>query len=360
MKKQIVSALAAFFLAAFAVTGCGNAVADTQTGIEDETASMATASDSGTTTTAAAAEPQEKVYKIAVNEFNDFDEVDQCREGFFEGLSREGFVEGKNLDVDLKDANADAPTAAENAKKFSADNYDMIFSIGTPATQASYEAAGESGIPVVYAAVSDPVRAGFAKEDGTPVGEITGTSDTPAVEDQLKLVRQLMPDAKIIGILHTTSELNSTAEIEAYRELATEYGFEIRTSAVSSSASIDVSVKALEAMDADCIVMVHDNTLADHISKIVSEARSAELPVFGVTADQMDHGCVAGYAVDYVQAGIDAGEMAAKILRGEAEASTITCKQETAYSLYLNTKAADRRDIEFPDELLQAAAEVYE
>lgn len=360
MKKRIVSALAAALLALSVVTGCGNSAVSTQTGIEDETASMATASDSGATGTAAAAEPQGKVYRIAVNEFNDFDEVDQCREGFFEGLAREGFVEGKNLDVDLKDADADAATVSENAKKLAADNYDMIFSIGTPATQAGYEAASENGIPVVYAAVSDPVRAGLAKEDGTPVGEVTGTSDTPAVEEQLKLIRQLMPDATTIGILHTTSEINSTAEIETYRELATEYGFEIRTSAVSSSASIDVSVKALEALDADCIVMVHDNTLADHISKVVSEARSAEMPVFGITADQMDHGCIAGYAVDYVQVGIDAGEMAAKILKGEAKASEISYKQENTYSLYLNTKTARRRDIEIPDELTQAAAEVYD
>lgn len=359
MKKRIISALTAAFLAAAILAGCGNSSAS-QAGIEDETASRATASDSAAAGTTAAARPQGKVYKIAVNEFNDFEEVDKCREGFFEGLSREGLVEGSNLDVDLRDADADAQTASENAKKLVADNPDMIFSVGTPGTLASYDAAKENSIPVVYAAVSDPVSAGLSQEDGTPVGEVTGTSDVPAVEDQLKLIRQLMPDAKIIGILHTASETNSTTEIETYRELATKYGFEIRTSAVNSPAMIEVSVKALETLDADCIVMVHDNTLADSISKIVSEARSADLPVFGVTAYQVEHGCVAGYAVDYVQAGIDAGEMAAKILKGESKASEIKFTQENTHSLYINTRAARRRNIEIPDELTQAAVEVYD
>lgn len=360
MKKRILSVFTAVFLAAAALAGCGNSAAVSGVGIEDETASKATEADSASTGITAAAKPQGKVYKIGINEFNDFTEVDQCREGFFAALAEEGFVEGTNLDVDLRDANADSPTATENAKTLVSNGNDMIFSIGTMAAQTAYEAAGEAKIPVVYAAVSDPVRAGLAKEDGTSVGEATGTADVPAVEEQLQLIRQLMPEAKIIGILHTAAETNSTAEIEAYRELATKYGFEIRTSAVSNPSMIEVSMKALTTMEADCVVMVHDDTLADSISKVLSEAKDADLPVFGATADQVDRGCVAACAVDYVQVGMDAGKMAAKILKGEAKASEISYQQESAYGFYFNTKAARNNDIEIPEDLIRSASEVYD
>ncbi len=81
--------------------------------------------------------------------------------------------------------------------------------------------------PVVYTAVTDPVAAKLAKDDGTAVGNVTGTSDELPIKAQLEMIREMLPDAKNIGILYTTSEANSVSALAKYKELAGDYGFEI-------------------------------------------------------------------------------------------------------------------------------------
>ena len=91
---------------------------------------------------------------------------------------------------------------------------------------AAYNSAMKTEIPVVYTAISDPVGAGLAGADGVGVGNVTGTSDALPVQAQLEMIRKMLPDAKKIGILYTTSEANSVSTIEEYNVLANNYGFE--------------------------------------------------------------------------------------------------------------------------------------
>ena len=133
---------------------------------------------------------------------------DNCREGFIQGLAEEGIVEGENLTIEYVNAQADNGTSAMTASNFVSKKVDMICAIATPCAMAAYNATMNTDIPVIYTAVSDPVEAGLANEDGTPVGNITGTSDALAVDAQLKMIREVLPEAKTIGIIYTTSELH--------------------------------------------------------------------------------------------------------------------------------------------------------
>lgn len=162
-------------------------------------------------------------HKIGISQFAEHGSLDDCREGFIEGMANEGFVEGKNTTFDLQNANADTGTAATIAQSFVSSGDDLICAIATPSAMAAYTAAAKTEIPVIYTAVSDPIAAQLAKEDGSPVGNITGTSDALPVEAQLKMIRAFLPDAKTIGILHTSSETNSDATIAIYKELAPKY-----------------------------------------------------------------------------------------------------------------------------------------
>ena len=125
--------------------------------------------------------------------------------------------------------------------------------IATPMAQAEYGVAKKSDIPVIFTAVTDPVAAELANADGTPVGEITGTSDKLPVEAQLKMIRQILPEAKNIGIMYTTSEVNSESAIAEYKELAPQYGFEIVDTGISSSADIALAADTL-INKVDCII----------------------------------------------------------------------------------------------------------
>ena len=104
---------------------------------------------------------------------------------------------------------------------------DLVCGIATPSAQACYYAAYEAKIPVIFNAVSDPVAAKLAESDTQAMDGITGVSDMLPVDEQLKLIREMLPDAKKIGILYTTSEANSVSTIETYKEKVGEYGFEL-------------------------------------------------------------------------------------------------------------------------------------
>lgn len=143
---------------------------------------------------------------IGIAQFAEHPSLENCREGFIQGLAEAGYKEGENLTIDYKNAEADMSIANQIAQSMASGKNDLICAIATPMAQAAYNAAQPKNIPVVYTAVTDPVAAQLAKEDGTGVGKITGTSDKLAVDAQLKMIREFLPDAKKIGILYSTSE----------------------------------------------------------------------------------------------------------------------------------------------------------
>ena len=163
----------------------------------------------------------EKSYTIGISQFAEHGSLDNCRTGFLEGLKEAGIEEGVNLTVLFDNAQADTATASMISDNYVSQKVDLICAIATPSAMSAYNSCLDSDIPVIYTAVSDPVSAGLAKEDKTPEGNITGTADTLPVEAQLKMIREVLPDATKIGILYTTSEANSLSTIETYKELLT-------------------------------------------------------------------------------------------------------------------------------------------
>ena len=156
---------------------------------------------------------------------------------------------------------------------------------------SAYNSCLDSEIPVVYTAVSDPVGAGLADEEGNSVGNITGTSDKLPVEEQLKMIRDLMPDAKKIGILYTTSEANSVSTIKEYKELAENYDFEIVDSGINTVADVEMAAKDL-ASKVDCISNLTDNTVVSALQTVIAAADEKNIPVFGSEIEQVKIGCL--------------------------------------------------------------------
>ena len=164
---------------------------------------------------------------------------------------------------------------------------------------SAYNSCLDSEIPVVYTAVSDPVGAGLADEEGNSVGNITGTSDKLPVEEQLKMIRDLMPDAKKIGILYTTSEANSVSTIKEYKELAENYDFEIVDSGINTVADVEMAAKDL-ASKVDCISNLTDNTVVSALQTVIAAADEKNIPVFGSEIEQVKIGCLASMGIDYM------------------------------------------------------------
>lgn len=300
----------------------------------------------------------EKSYTIGISQFAEHGSLDNCREGFLEGLKEEGIEEGKNLTVEVKNAAADQGTAKQISDGFVSDKVDLVCAIATPSAQAAYNSAMNSDIPVVYTAVTDPVAAKLAKEDGTPAGNVTGTSDELPIKAQLEMIREMLPDAKNIGILYTTSEANSVSALAKYKELAGDYGFTIVDKGIAQTADISLATDEL-LTEVDCLTNLTDNTVVASLATILDKANKQNIPVFGSEIEQVKIGCLAAEGLDYVALGKQTGKMAAEILKGEKKASDMNFETITEPGFYVNEKVAENLGVTVPQDLADEAVESF-
>lgn len=324
MKKKFYATIMAMVLGVTALAGCGDSGKDK--------------------------------YTIGISQFAVHGSLDNCREGFLARLAEEGFVEGENLTIEYVNAQAEPGMAAMTADNFVSKKVDMICAIATPTAMTAYNSTMNTEIPVIYTAVSDPVEAGLANEDGTPVGNITGTSDALAVDAQLQMIREILPDAKRIGIIYTTSEANSISTVASYEEAAAGYGFEIVTTGITAMSEVPLAAADM-VTKVDCITNLTDNTVVSALQSVLDEANKADIPVFGSEVEQVKAGCVASMGLEYFELGKQTGKMAAMVLRGETKASEMKFEVITEPSLYVNFAAAEKISLELPE---RYAADAYQ
>ena len=295
---------------------------------------------------------------IGIGQFAEHGSLDNCREGFLAGLAEEGYVEGENLEVVYENAQADGGACMQICNNFVANKVDMICAIATPMAQSAYGVAEGTDIPVIYTAVTDPIAAELAKEDKSAAGNATGTSDKLPVENQLEMIRKVLPDAKKIGIMYCTSEVNSVSAIAEYKAAAGKYGFEIVECGVSATADIPLAADNLIGQ-VDCLNNLTDNTVVSSLPVILEKASEKNIPVFGSEVEQVKIGCLASVGLDYHELGVQTGKMAAKVLKGEKKASDMEFEIIDQASFYGNTAVADKLGITLPKELTDSAAEMF-
>ncbi|MDO5417656.1 MAG: ABC transporter substrate binding protein [Lachnospiraceae bacterium] len=362
MKKNL-SILMAAAMTMSVLTGCVTVEPKETTAASSEASTTAaqTAPAEGQTEAQAdnsAAQAADVSYTIGIGQFAEHGSLDNCREGFLAGLSEEGIEEGKNLTVLFENAQADGGTSSQIATSFAAKDVDLMCGIATPMAQSLYSVAMKTDIPVIYTAVTDPVAAELAQADGTPAGNITGTSDKLPIEQQLDMIRQILPEADTIGILYTTSEVNSQSAVAEYKELAGKYDFTIVESGISSSADIPLAADAL-LEKVDCITNLTDNTVVASLPIVLDKAAKKNIPVFGSEIEQVKIGCLAAMGLDYIDLGKQTGRMAAKVLKGEAKASEMNFEVIEEAAFYGNTKVAENLGITFPESLSTSAKELF-
>lgn len=364
MKKSIKSLLLATFTAA-ALVGCsGNQTAETTKTAETAAETTAETTAAGAAdTTAAESSGEAKAengasYTIGIGQFAAHGSLDNCREGFLQGLAEEGIVEGQNLTVLYENAQADGGIASQIVTNFVSQKVDLICGIATPMAQSAYGVGKKNDIPVIYTAVTDPIAAELANTDGTPVGEVTGTSDKLPVTEQLAMIREILPDAKTIGIMYTTSEVNSLSAIEEYKIAAPEYGFEIVETGISTTADVPLAADSLLSK-VDCVTNLTDNTVVASLPVILDKANKLNVPVFGSEIEQVKIGCLAAMGLDYIDLGKQTGKMAAAVLKGEKKASEMGFEVIEEAAFYGNEKVAENLGITFPEDLTSSAKELF-
>lgn len=365
MKKKVLAMVLTFGLTASLLAGCAGTkeAAPAEEAVTQETAPVADEATQETATEEEAVPATEETaldaVTIGISQFAEHGSLDNCKEGFLQGLADAGYVEGENLTVIFDNAQADMGTASTIADNFVSQKVNMICAIATPSAMSAYNSTMNTDIPVIYTAISDPIGAGLANADGTSAGNITGTSDALPVTNQLEMIRKMLPDAKKIGILYTTSEANSVSTIEEYKKYAAEYGFEIVESGINTIA--DVPIAAADLVEkVDCISNLTDNTVVSALQTVIEAANGKGIPVFGSEVEQVKNGCVASMGIDYFELGIQTGTMAAKVLKQEAKASDLPFEVITEASLYVNTAAAQKINLTLDEAYIAGAKEKFE
>ena len=297
---------------------------------------------------------EEKPLVIGISQYGEHASLDNCRTGFLQGLEEAGLVEGVDYTIEYQNAGFDDNIATQIGATFSAMGVDLMAAIATPSATACFAAAEDKDIPVIFTAITDPVGANLDS------GNITGTSDVLPVEGQLDLIRQLQPNARTIGIVYTTSEANSVYSVGVYEEKAADYGFAIETVGVLEQSEVTQAVDTLLSKGVDCISNLTDNTVVGVLPAILEKTNEAGVPVYGSEIEQMKLGCVAGAGLDYIKLGVQTGQMAAKILRGEAACQDLPYEAIENYDLYINSEALDAMGLAIPGAVSANAIEVNE
>ncbi|WP_251157746.1 ABC transporter substrate-binding protein [Caniella muris] len=251
-------------------------------------------------------------YRIGVIQLTEHAALDAANEGFIAALDDSGI----DYTVDQQNAQGDQSACQTIASKLVNDGDDLILAIGTPAAQAV--AGSTTEIPVVGTAVTDFAVAGLVESNDAPGGNVTGTSDLNPVSDQIALLRRLVPDAKTVGILYCSAEDNSGIQADLAEEACKNAGLATQRFTVSSSNEIQQVVESM-AGKVDAVYAPTDNVIAAGIATVSMVANENGLPVICGEENMVNGGGLATYSLNYYDLGYRAGEMAVKILKGEAK-----------------------------------------
>ena len=325
MKRQLLTGIALAAAGALALAGCSNGGGSTEGG------------DTAT-------------YKIGINQLVQHPALDAATAGFQKAFDDAGV----DVEFDVQNANGEQATAVTIAQTFASQDLDLVLAVATPVAQAVAQAITDK--PVLFTAVTDAVAAELVDSNEKPGGNLTGTSDMAPIDEQLKLLQQIVPDAKKVGIVYASGEVNSEVQVEAAEKAAPELGLEIVSTTVTTANDIQQATEALG--DVDAIYVPTDNMVVSGIASLVQVAEAKQIPVIGAESGTVEGGAVATLGIDYEQLGYQTGEMALKILQDGGDPATMPVEVSKTFTYVVNPGAAERMGVTIPKEILDQAETV--
>ena len=294
----------------------------------------------------------EKTYTVGVVQLVQHEALDAATKGFTDALKE---ALGDKVNVVVKNASGDSNTCGTIVNGFLADNVDLIMANATPALQAA--ASATSTVPILGTSVTDYATAlEIANWTGTVGGNISGTSDLAPLDQQAAMLQELFPNAKKVGMLFCSSEPNSKYQIDEVTKLLSNAG--ITCTEFAFTDSNDVSSVTQKACDAsDVLFIPTDNTAASNTEAIANVVLASNTPVIAGESG-LCRGCgVATLSIDYYELGKITGQMAAKILTGEADVSTMPIQFAPSVTKQANMANCQKLNITLPSDYTALATE---
>lgn len=296
---------------------------------------------------------KQKNVKIGIVQLVEHNALDAANKGFVDGLASKGYKEGENVEFDRQNAQADQSNLQNIAQRFVNNKVDLICAIATPAAQAVANLTKD--IPITATAVTDYEQAKLVASNDAPKGNVTGTTDMNPVKEQIDLLLKLVPNAKTIGTVYCSSEVNSETQVKMMKAYAESKGLTVVEATVSTVNDIQQAAQSLVGR-VDAIYEPTDNIIASAMPTLVAITNPAKIPVICGEPNMVKAGGLATYGVDYYKLGFQTGEMAADILAGKAKPESIPIQSLKEMSLTINETNAKLLGITIPEDMLKDAA----
>ena len=290
-----------------------------------------------------------KVYSVGIVQLVEHQALDDSRKGFIDGLKNKGFIEGKNIKFDIQNAQADQSNLQTIAQRFVNNNVDLCCAISTPAAQTLANAT--KTIPIVGNAITSFETAKLVKSDKKPGTNVTGVSDMAPVSAQLDLGLKLVPGAKKVGLIYTSSEMNSHVQIAMAKEHLEKLGIAYEEGSVNTVNDIQEIARGLISRGVDFIYVPTDNIIASATPALVLLTDEARVPVVAAEASLLKSGATASTNIEYYQLGVLSGEMAADILAGKAKPQDMPIQFQKDFTSIINKEHAEKLGLKIPAEL---------
>ena len=297
-----------------------------------------------------------EMHKVGIVQLMQHGALDQANQGLVEGLAAAGYVVGENLEIDQQNAQGDQSNLQSIAQQFLSNDVEMIMAIATPAAQVM--AANTEEIPIVATAITSFEQAGLVESNEAPNTNVTGTHDMTPIAEQIDLLLQIVPDAKSIGTVYTSSEKNSQVQVGILKEVCEAKGLTVVERTVSTVNDIQQATQSLVEENVDAVWLCTDNNVASAMPQVVGVTDAAGIITVCAEESMVMSGGTITYGINFYQIGYDAGLMAAKILNGEAVPAEkpIQGPKQEDLKLVINPEAVEIIGVEIPAELMEKAA----
>ena len=323
ISRRSFLAVSAAAAAAGILSACGSSSSSTAA----STASSAAAS-AGSAASAASGES----YTVGICQLVEHEALDAATQGFQDALTDQF---GDTVTFDLQNAQNDTATCATICNGFVSAGVDLILANATAALQAAQAATAD--IPVLGTSITEyGVALGLDDFDGTVGGNISGTSDLAPLDEQAAMILEWMPEAKTAGLLYCSAEANSQYQVDVVQAELEAAGLTVTQYPFSDSNDLS-SVCQQAAADNDILYVPTDNTVAANTGIVDGICRPMKKPVFA-GEEGICKGCgVATLSISYYDLGYTTGEMAAQILTGEADISSMPIQYTNVTKKYNQT-----------------------
>lgn len=290
-------------------------------------------------------------YKVGIVQLVEHPALDAANKGFIDGLKSQGLAD--KVDIDQQNAQADQSNLNTIAQRFVADKKDLVLAIATPAAQTMANAT--KTIPILGTAITDYEAAKLVKNTEKPGGNVSGTSDINPINQQIDLLLAIKPNAKKIGTIYSSSEVNSQLQVERMKAYAVSKGLQVVEVTVSNVNDIPQAAQNLISQGVAAVYTPTDNTVASAMTNLTGILTEAKIPVIGSEDNQVKNGALACYSVDYYKLGYQTGIMAAKVLEGKAKVGDLPIEKQDEYQLVFNKDTLQKLGLTVPPSLEKQA-----